>query len=80
MVDAERLFNLALKLVSFFGKFRFGDREFKQNIEFLKLSTQRKQFFLQKMEASWSDLHKKLSFIEADGMPYFKKLDWRYDL
>ena len=36
--DADRLFRLVLKLVSFFGKFKFGDREFKQNIEFLKLS------------------------------------------
>lgn len=36
--DADRMFRLTLKLVSFFGKFRFGDREFKSNIEFLKLS------------------------------------------
>jgi hypothetical protein len=35
---------------------------------------------LQKLEASWKDIHKKLGFIESDGTPFFKKLDWRYDL
>ncbi|KAM3137096.1 hypothetical protein pb186bvf_010824 [Paramecium bursaria] len=78
--DADRMFRLTLKLVSFFGKFRFGDREFKSNIEFLKLSQAKKTFFLQVMESNSQQLHKRLSFVESDGMPYFKNLEWRYDI
>lgn len=78
--DADRLFHIMLKLVTFFSKFKFGDREFRQNIEFLKLSQGRKAQLLQKIESNWQELHKKLSFIESDGMAYFKKLDWRYDI
>lgn len=78
--EADRLFRLALKLVSYYGKFKFGDRQFRMNVEFLKLGGEKKTSFLQKMEANSQALHKRLSFVESDGMPYFKYLDWRYDV
>ncbi|CAD8121837.1 unnamed protein product [Paramecium sonneborni] len=78
--EADRLFKLGLKLVSYFGKFKFGDRQFRQNVEFLKFKEDRKAMFLQKLEANSTQLHKRLGFIESDGTPYFKNLEWRYDI
>jgi hypothetical protein len=78
--EAEPLLNLFIIFVTYFSKFRAGEREFKANLEVIKLSDQKKEIFTSKLKENQNELRKKLGLLGNDITPVYKDLKWRFDV
>ena len=66
--------------MTYFSKFRADGREFKANLEVIKLSDQKKEIFASKLLDNQNELRKKLGMLGNDVTPVYKDLKWRFDV